>query len=71
VEALDLAGAASSESPGVDRAEPRSEPGATEETTERYRRPIRASVPRPEGPPIWLLIVLVLVGAALAYFLLR
>jgi pSer/pThr/pTyr-binding forkhead associated (FHA) protein len=71
VEALDLAGAASSESPGVDRAEPRSEPGATEETTERYRRPIRASVPRPEGPPIWLLVVLVLVGAALAYFLLR
>jgi hypothetical protein len=28
-------------------------------------------VPRPEGPPVWLLVALVLAGAALAYFLLR
>jgi pSer/pThr/pTyr-binding forkhead associated (FHA) protein len=71
VEAMDLAGAAPPESPAVDRAEPEAESAPVGETTERYRRPIRASVPRPEGPPVWLLVVLVLAGAALAYFLLR
>ena len=69
VEAMDLAGAAAPDTPAADRAEPESAPAG--DTTERYRRPIRASVPRPEGPPIWLLVALVLAGAALAYFLLR
>jgi pSer/pThr/pTyr-binding forkhead associated (FHA) protein len=73
VEAMDLAGAAASESPPAEKAEPGPAPetAAAGETVERYRRPIRASVPRPEGPPVWLLVVLVLAGAALAYFLLR
>jgi len=73
VEAMDLGGAPASQSPPADRAEPRPEPepAAAGETVERYRRPIRASVPRPEGPPAWLLAALVLAGAALAYFLLR
>ena len=68
---MDLAGAAASLSPPADRAEPEPEAAAAGETVERYRRPIRASVPRPEGPPVGLLAALVLAGAALAYFLLR
>ena len=71
VEAMDLAGAAASPSPPADQAEPEPEDAAAGETVERYRRPIRASVPRPEGPPVGLLAALVLAGAALAYFLLR
>jgi pSer/pThr/pTyr-binding forkhead associated (FHA) protein len=39
--------------------------------TLRTRRPIRASTPRPSGPPAWLITVLVLAGAAVVYFLLR
>ncbi len=39
--------------------------------TLRTRRPIRASAPRPSGPPAWLITALVLAGAAAAYFLLR
>jgi pSer/pThr/pTyr-binding forkhead associated (FHA) protein len=70
VEAMDL-GETGAESPEADRAGAGAEPATAGETTERYRRPIRASVPRPEGPPVWLLVVLVLAGAALAYFLLR
>ncbi|HUF35900.1 MAG TPA: FHA domain-containing protein [Gemmatimonadales bacterium] len=34
------------------------------------RRPIRAAVPRPSGPPVWLIVVLLLVVAAVAWFLL-
>jgi pSer/pThr/pTyr-binding forkhead associated (FHA) protein len=73
VEALDLGQAAPSESPAADQTEPgpETESATAGETSGRYRRPIRATVPRPEGPPVWLLVVLVLVGAALAYFLLR
>jgi pSer/pThr/pTyr-binding forkhead associated (FHA) protein len=71
VEAMDLAGAPAAIASPADRAEPTPEPAAAGETVERYRRPIRASVPRPEGPPVWLLAALVLAGAALAYFLLR
>lgn len=52
-----------------------SRPGAAEsqqaETAPRPRRPIRASAPRPSGPPAWLITVLVLGGAIAAYFLLR
>ena len=69
VEALDLAGAEAPEPPTADRVEPERDTAA--EGTGRYRRTIRASVPRPEGPPAWLLAALVLAGAALAYFLLR
>ncbi len=51
------------------------EPAATEPDaagpTLRTRRPIRASTPRPSGPPAWLITALVLAGAAAAYFLLR
>jgi pSer/pThr/pTyr-binding forkhead associated (FHA) protein len=73
VEALDLAGAAPPPTPPADRAEPgpETESVTAEETSGRYRRPIRASVPRPEGPSTWLLVALVLAGAVLAYFLLR
>jgi pSer/pThr/pTyr-binding forkhead associated (FHA) protein len=39
--------------------------------TLRPRRPIRASSPRPGGPPTWLITALVLAGAAVAYFFLR
>ncbi len=70
VEAMDLAGAAPPEQPPADQAEPATEPAAAEGTG-RYRRTIRASVPRPEGPPVWLFVALVLAGAVLAYFLLR
>ncbi len=38
---------------------------------ERPWRPIRAVVPRPSGPPAWLLAVLGIVVAVMAYFLLR
>ena len=34
------------------------------------RRPIRASAPKPSGPPAWLVALLVLVGLVVAYFLL-
>jgi pSer/pThr/pTyr-binding forkhead associated (FHA) protein len=36
----------------------------------RPRRPIRASTPRPSGPPAWLITVIVLAVAVAAYFLL-
>jgi pSer/pThr/pTyr-binding forkhead associated (FHA) protein len=49
------------------------DPGADPATgpTLRTRRPIRASTPRPSGPPAWLITVLVLAGAVVVYFLLR
>lgn len=34
------------------------------------RRPIRAAVPRPTGPPVWLIVLLVIAAAAIAYVLL-
>jgi len=34
------------------------------------RRPIRASAPKPSGPPAWLVALLVLLGLVVAYFLL-
>jgi pSer/pThr/pTyr-binding forkhead associated (FHA) protein len=34
------------------------------------RRPIRASTPKPSGPPAWLIAVLVLIGLVIAYLLL-
>src|SRR6476469_713781 len=37
----------------------------------RPRRTIRAATPRPSGPPTWLIAALVVVGAVLAFFLLR
>jgi pSer/pThr/pTyr-binding forkhead associated (FHA) protein len=36
---------------------------------ERHR-PFRAATPKPGGPPVWLLAGLVLIGAAIAYFIL-
>jgi pSer/pThr/pTyr-binding forkhead associated (FHA) protein len=36
----------------------------------RPRRPIRASAPKPGGPPAWLVAVLVLTGLVIAYLLL-
>jgi len=46
-------------------------PPETAEVSARPRRPIRASAPRPSGPPAWLITVLILAGAVAAYFLLR
>jgi pSer/pThr/pTyr-binding forkhead associated (FHA) protein len=37
--------------------------------TLRTRRPIRASTPRPSGPPAWLITALVLAGAAAAAYI--
>ena len=34
------------------------------------RRPIRASAPKPSGPPAWLVALLVLIGLVIAYLLL-
>jgi pSer/pThr/pTyr-binding forkhead associated (FHA) protein len=59
-----------------DQASPAADPAATGPDaggpTLRTRRPIRASTPRPSGPPAWLITALVLAGAAAAaYFFLR
>jgi pSer/pThr/pTyr-binding forkhead associated (FHA) protein len=46
-------------------------PAADEELRPvRPRRPIRASVPKPSGPPAWLIAILTLGGAIAAYFFL-
>src|SRR6476469_9645415 len=42
-----------------------------EPATRRSRRPIRASTPRPSGPPVGIIVALVILAAAVAYFLLR
>ena len=55
--------------PAPDSADPAS--GAPADAVPRLRRPIRAATPRPSGPPAWLITVLILCGAAAAYFLLR
>jgi hypothetical protein len=34
------------------------------------RRPIRASTPKPSGPPAWLVALLLLIGLVIAYLLL-
>ncbi len=49
------------QSPEVEEASP-AEP--------RPRRPIRASAPKPSGPPAWLVALLVLIGLVIAYLLL-
>jgi hypothetical protein len=36
----------------------------------RVRRPIRASVPKPSGPPAWLIVVVIMVALIVAYLLL-
>ncbi len=46
-------------------------PGAGTRSEGPGRRPIHPPVPRPGGPPVWVLGVLGLVIVALAYFLLR
>jgi pSer/pThr/pTyr-binding forkhead associated (FHA) protein len=46
--------------------EPATEPGAER----KPHRPIRASAPRPSGPPAWLITAIVLLGIAIAYFIL-
>jgi pSer/pThr/pTyr-binding forkhead associated (FHA) protein len=43
--------------------------GQRPEPRERHR-PFRAATPKPSGPPIWLLAGLVLIGAAIALFIL-
>jgi pSer/pThr/pTyr-binding forkhead associated (FHA) protein len=44
---------------------------ATQATEPRPpRRPIRASAPKPSGPPAWLVALLVLIGLVIAYLLL-
>ena len=45
-------------------------PSESGSSATRPRRPIRASTPRPSGPPAWLITVIVLAGAAAAYFFL-
>ncbi|MEP6686954.1 MAG: FHA domain-containing protein [Gemmatimonadales bacterium] len=57
----------------IDPATATTDPGVDPNAgpTLRTRRPIRASTPRPGGPPAWLITVLVLAGAAVVYFLLR
>jgi pSer/pThr/pTyr-binding forkhead associated (FHA) protein len=44
-------------------------PGQSPAPRERHR-PFRAATPKPSGPPIWLLAGLVLIGAAIALFIL-
>jgi pSer/pThr/pTyr-binding forkhead associated (FHA) protein len=57
--------------PGAD-AEAEAAAGGQPETGARPRRPIRAAAPKPSGPsPIVIAAVLVLIGAAVAFFLLR
>jgi type VI protein secretion system component VasF len=43
-------------------AQPEPRPGA--------RRPLRASTPKPSGPPLWLIALIVLAAVAIAYVLL-
>jgi pSer/pThr/pTyr-binding forkhead associated (FHA) protein len=50
-------------------AEP--EPDQEPASPSRPRRPIRAAAPRPSGPPAWLIAGLIVLAAAVAYFLLR
>jgi predicted component of type VI protein secretion system len=50
-------------------AEPAADEGPS--APQRPRRPIRASAPRPSGPPAWLIATLIVIGAAVAFFLLR
>ena len=52
------------------REEPAAPAEAAAEPPLRPRRPIRASAPRPSGPPAWLITVIVIAAGALAYFLL-
>ena len=49
-------------------ADPAADPDAAGPTL-RTRRPIRASTPRPSGPPAWLITALVLAGAAAAAYI--
>jgi pSer/pThr/pTyr-binding forkhead associated (FHA) protein len=44
---------------------------AAPDAQSRPRRPLRAATPRPSGPPAWLITVLILGVALVAYFLLR
>jgi pSer/pThr/pTyr-binding forkhead associated (FHA) protein len=46
-------------------------PAAEAKAPESPRRPIRPAAPRPGGPPAWVIGVVVVAVAALAYFLLR
>ena len=46
------------------------EPAAEEARPARARRPLRASAPKPSGPPAWLIAALTLGAAIAAYFLL-
>jgi hypothetical protein len=48
-----------------------SAPATESKPQESSRRPIRPPAPRPSGPPAWLIGVVVVVVAALAFFLLR
>lgn len=50
-------------------APPSGEPAAPEESRP-IRRPIRASAPRPSGPPAWLIVLLLLAAALAAWWLL-
>jgi pSer/pThr/pTyr-binding forkhead associated (FHA) protein len=47
------------------------EAGAEAEATPRARRPIRASAPRPSGPPALLITAVIIVVAVVAFLLLR
>jgi pSer/pThr/pTyr-binding forkhead associated (FHA) protein len=54
-------------------AEPARPPMADEARTPEARpsrRPIRASTPKPSGPPAWLVALLVMIGLVIAYLLL-
>jgi pSer/pThr/pTyr-binding forkhead associated (FHA) protein len=46
-------------------------PAAEPAPVARARRPIRASTPRPSGPPAWLIAAVIVVLGAAAYFILR
>jgi pSer/pThr/pTyr-binding forkhead associated (FHA) protein len=47
------------------------EPAAEAAPAPRARRPIRASTPKPSGPPAWLIAAVIVVLGAAAYFILR
>jgi pSer/pThr/pTyr-binding forkhead associated (FHA) protein len=56
----------------IPRADVDAGPPGPAETGARPRRPIRAAAPKPSGPsPILIAVVLVVIGAAVAFFLLR
>jgi pSer/pThr/pTyr-binding forkhead associated (FHA) protein len=56
--------------PGEEPAPPWGEPRPSGEPRTSARRPIRASAPKPSGPPMWLIALVLLAAVVIAYVLL-